>query len=100
MQQNIQTWVDALRSGEYQQCQETLHNGKGYCCLGVYAKVNNLATDEFMVSSDCVEGPQSVYEDIRQVLDNDLVDDLIQMNDGGDSFKDIADYIEERYKDK
>lgn len=34
-----QNWVDALRSGEYEQCQFVLHDGKGYCCLGVLAKV-------------------------------------------------------------
>lgn len=28
-------WVGALRSGEYQQCSRRLHNGRGYCCLGV-----------------------------------------------------------------
>ena len=35
-------WVDALRSGEYEQCKKKLYNGSAYCCLGVlcdlYAK--------------------------------------------------------------
>lgn len=28
-------WVEALRSGEYQQTKEYLHSEGGYCCLGV-----------------------------------------------------------------
>lgn len=32
-------WVAALRSGEFKQCKGTLHNGVGYCCLGVLLAV-------------------------------------------------------------
>lgn len=32
-------WLEALRSGEYKQCASTLHDGVGYCCLGVLEKV-------------------------------------------------------------
>jgi hypothetical protein len=28
-------WVEALRSGEYEQARGRLRNGDGYCCLGV-----------------------------------------------------------------
>lgn len=28
-------WIDALRSGEYSQSQNTLRDKKGFCCLGV-----------------------------------------------------------------
>jgi len=28
-------WLDALESNEYTQCLGTLHDGVGYCCLGV-----------------------------------------------------------------
>ena len=28
-------WVEALRSGEYEQTQHALHDGVGFCCLGV-----------------------------------------------------------------
>lgn len=30
-----QRWVDALRSGEYEQCEGALRRGDKYCCLGV-----------------------------------------------------------------
>jgi len=34
-QEVVKLWVDALRSGEYQQTTELLHDNKGLCCLGV-----------------------------------------------------------------
>ena len=40
-----QKWIDALRSGEYEQGSEKLRSVSGYCCLGVlcdiYAKETN-----------------------------------------------------------
>jgi hypothetical protein len=30
-----QKWIDALRSGKYEQGSEKLRSGTGYCCLGV-----------------------------------------------------------------
>ena len=32
-------WLEALESGEYQQTTMVLHDGRGYCCLGVAARV-------------------------------------------------------------
>lgn len=33
---NVETWLAALRSGQYSQAKEYLHDpGVGYCCLGV-----------------------------------------------------------------
>lgn len=33
--ENIRKWVDALRSGEYEQATGQLRTNKGFCCLGV-----------------------------------------------------------------
>lgn len=33
------SWVKALRSGEYKQARETLQVGNAYCCLGVLCHV-------------------------------------------------------------
>ena len=30
-----QKWIDALRSGKYEQCSGKLRGANGYCCLGV-----------------------------------------------------------------
>jgi hypothetical protein len=32
-------WIAALRSGEYKQAKHELHDGRGFCCLGVLAEV-------------------------------------------------------------
>lgn len=37
--EHIQLWVDALRSGEYQQARSALKTSEGYCCLGVACEV-------------------------------------------------------------
>ena len=43
-------WVAALRSGEYKQTKQTLHDKNGFCCLGVlcdlYLKENDLDWQE------------------------------------------------------
>lgn len=36
---NIRLWVDALRSGDYQQGRDQLRFGDTYCCLGVACDV-------------------------------------------------------------
>jgi len=41
--ENVQAWVDALRSGEYDQAKEVLHTSDGsYCCLGVACEISGL----------------------------------------------------------
>lgn len=44
-------WLTALRSGEYAQCTGTLHDGAGYCCLGVLAKVSGDMPDNVNLTS-------------------------------------------------
>lgn len=39
LNENAQKWVDALRSGEYTQCQHSLRQNNKYCCLGVACEV-------------------------------------------------------------
>ena len=100
---NIETWVTALESGEYDQCSGALHNGEGYCCLGVYAKVVLGYDDEAILSSSYgvdSAGPTEVYDKIWG--DTSLVDGVyhtgIDMNDSGtSSFIDIAKMIREAY---
>src|SRR6266851_1373779 len=38
-EENIRKWVDALRSGKYQQTTGKLSDGQAYCCLGVACEV-------------------------------------------------------------
>lgn len=39
MNENVEKWVAALKSGDYDQTQGTLEDSKGFCCLGVGIKV-------------------------------------------------------------
>jgi len=37
--ENIQKWINALRSGEFQWGRSQLRRGDGYCCLGVACEI-------------------------------------------------------------
>jgi hypothetical protein len=104
-----QKWVDALRSGDYQQTQRRLHDENGFCCLGVlcdlYGKENN-------VEWDLTNNGHNVYvfQDKKGILPLSVIewagveDDnpeicgetpLSRLNDSGSTFNEIADLIEE-----
>ena len=107
-------WLHELRNGSYDQVTETLKGIKsdgtiGYCCLGVleekvlgnYLLAEGLVEPEYDTDKPyyCNEGPVNVYERLKKdVIGNrSLADDLIQMNDGGCTFKYIADFIENNW---
>lgn len=104
MPKNVQDWVKALRSGEYQQVEGTLRGvvvdgGVGYCCLGVYLEaVKGISVPEG--TEDHPEGPKELYTLCRTDIHRELVDTGIEMNDvNGQSFTEIADMIEEYYNE-
>lgn len=78
-------WVAALRSGMYKQGKEALYNKKGnsFCCLGVARDLGlgrkrpkyQVLTKEFLTPKE-----QAI---------------LATMNDLGNTFEQIADWIEE-----
>lgn len=103
-----QKWIDALRSGEYQQTRCTMKDDKGYCCLGVYMdavlnKPINCNTDN--TTYDIFSGEKVTKLDVDigvyRMLDNSInptvTDKGIGMNDEGKSFLEIADMIEEEW---
>lgn len=103
-------WVKALRSGKYKQgknflAQRKPHEKTRYCCLGVLCDITPDAKRvgiskggviSFKMPGD--EYPEEAY--LPRTLDNrvglefDDVEYLVQMNDAGKSFEEIADYIE------
>lgn len=99
-------WVKALRSGEFQQGRSRLatkgQQGWHYCCLGVYCEVKKLESSE--LEDDTFERPVKAYGNAheRHYLPTELagdvprgvVDKLADMNDGGLTFSEIANYIE------
>jgi hypothetical protein len=101
-------WVDALRSGDYKQTKGTLHNldDEGFCCLGLGALVLGIASKEGMGVTPYTcedgekeiydEGPGDVYDYWREKTSSDVVNMLTKMNDYGDTFAEIADWIEEK----
>lgn len=67
----VQTWLTALRSGNYQQTQFELQNHKGYCCLGVACEVLKrpmfdinviIADDTHEIAGEDLNSQQHVYE--------------------------------------
>ena len=117
-------WVEALRSGEYEQAREMLHdvaNG-GYCCLGVLCKVMGAEFGPGSEKHEDEDGATLLMFDHVPVLDGRVLSnnddeklkdslckelgipdqsELISRNDGKKrlgihkhSFAEIADYIE------
>lgn len=114
-----QKWVEALRSGEYQQCRTQLcllgadEKPSGYCCLGVACELYRQYEGGLRVV-DQVDGGYRRYdnnsamlpEKVRRWLglqtDNGFFGvspdgvTLAGKNDAGASFAEIADIIESR----
>ena len=107
-------WLEELRNGGHDQVPGTLKGIKsdgtiGYCCLGVleekvlgnYLLAEGLVEPEYDTDKPYYgnEGPENTYAHLKDdVIGNRLLaDDLIQMNDGGCTFKYIADYIEDNW---
>jgi hypothetical protein len=104
-----QKWVSALRSGDYKQTQNRLHNEYGFCCLGVlcdlYRKENQLEwqhneVDGYLYGNHRFIPPSSVVEWSGIADSNPLVNGgigtLSELNDKGFTFNEIAYVIEEQ----
>lgn len=109
---NQQKWVDALRSGEYNQTTGTLQDDYGYCCLGVACKValdngvnvntdednGNISGDELSDQKD-VKSWLGLYDNQGRFETTPKQLYLTTLNDiEGLDFNEIADYIE-KYSD-
>ena len=104
-----QKWLNALRSGDYQQTQNRLHDKNGFCCLGVlcdlYGKENNVEWelpgryDAYAFQDMVTSLPLSVMEWVGVENDNPCVTagpyTLAELNDTGSTFNEISDLIEE-----
>ena len=103
-----QKWLNALRSGEYQQTKGFLRKEDGFCCLGVlcdlYGKENNaewnLANNGHNYEFQDKEShlPSSVIEWAGVEDSNPYIiggiGTLSGLNDKGFTFNEIADLIE------
>lgn len=97
-------WLKALRSGRYKQCRQELCNSKGYCCLGVLARISG-SKKQHLKFDNCKKdyrihkfGGLLSPKFLREVGMKDLTQKrLSDMNDyDRKSFEEIADYIEKK----
>lgn len=81
-------WVEALRSGKYQQCRKQYFDRKAdaHCCLDVLAVVNQ---------GEQARGTVTFHRNVEDKLPIDQLENLVDMNDGGKTFPEIADWIEQ-----
>ena len=93
------TWCDALRSGKYKQGTRRLCGDDKWCCIGVAADV---LLDDFWIWSErdrawCIAGNSATLSDawLKKIdLEWERQVGLVEMNDTGSSFDEIADWIE------
>jgi len=94
-------WIAALRSGEYEQTRDKLHDAEGFCCLGVACDlfVDDWwewdSADEYYYLSkggDSMVLPNKCNEAWGLSLTEEIF--LRDMNDNGSTFAEIADWIE------
>ena len=112
---NRAKWVVALRSGKYKQVIGSLHPAKKeFCCLGVACNISGLGrwekgydgydyiindTPENAVLPDDVQNWLGVYlvGAKLKVQHKERYDSLLEMNDAGVSFDEIANVIEAEF---
>lgn len=91
-------WVEALRSGVYDQTTSVLRNGGSFCCIGVLCDVanpdgwqkNDWAYDDYTCENEL---PASIC--LALGLTNAQQQTLISMNDDqGSNFLAIAEWID------
>ena len=116
-EQVAKTWVEALRSGDYKQTTGVLYDGKGYCCLGVLCCLMGYKFEKAEGSWSVVGSrktkddacklvpPWEIVEKVGMASNNGQIyfdtDEyvvLAGMNDEGQSFETIADFIEENWQ--
>lgn len=94
-------WIEALRSGDYEQGKNSLYKDGKYCCLGVACVLDGISTD-VIEKRPYITGAMKPSEDLVQLSKNDISSTkdldyvLSDMNDErGISFEGIANWIED-----
>lgn len=86
-------WVDALRSGDYEQSRHYLYDGTGYCALGVLASCLGVPDHVLQKQGFLRHIPLSrlIGEDREETT-------FVTMNGNGASFAEIANFIENEWE--
>ena len=100
-----QIWINALRSGKYEQGQGSLNEDGKFCCLGVltdlYIRETNQEWEEgygnCFAFEDCSCFLPPAVQEWGRLNNSPAVNgrSLAVLNDGGASFEEIASLIEE-----
>ena len=103
---NREKWIAALRSGKYLQVQDSLKDDVGYCCLGVACEISGLgdwAENKIYrvgLRFSSIDLPGAVVEYYGLASQegswglDETEDSLIERNDRGATFEEIANIIE------
>lgn len=92
---HIQEWIDALRSGVYDQGRYRMKNDKEqYCCLGVYCSIHGMEPGNEIKTS-------LLHDFCKEKLGEHIHSRAIVMNDHlNQTFSEIADFVESCYLKK
>lgn len=89
--ENIRKWVEALRSGKFQQTNGALRDLDGYCCLGVACEVSGLGywanaphKDKETAESEVRNGSQCFVVTPATIVELSAGDRLSRVYEGGD----------------
>ena len=99
----IRLWVKALRSGKYKQGTGVLREGDRFCCLGVLCDLNRIdggaewettfwMNHYYFYGGDDIRLPNKIKKFVGLSASKER--SLAGLNDGGKSFREIADVIE------
>jgi len=99
-------WIIALKSGEYSQGRNNLHqvidSKDQYCCIGVYAHLCGVTTEQMDCRPKMLNLSHTFNVDSVVVVkhlnsptryDNYIYDKLAHLNDNGRTFEQIADLL-------
>lgn len=99
-------WVEALRSGKYEQGKGALKQDNKYCCLGVLCELSGLSEfeegsyDEDKYFNEQGYLPEEVmkWSGVKNKKGNLNNKWITGLNDWGTTFLEMADLIENNYK--
>lgn len=94
-------WLEALRGGQFKQGNGRLRSGDKYCCLGVLCEISKTGgwEEEHWVDGNSASKTMPPGYIIEQVgIEHEQALFLAGMNDSGNSFRTIADRIEEMFE--
>jgi hypothetical protein len=97
MNANAKKWIEALRSGKYEQAKDQLKKGDKFCCLGVACDISKLGEwsgNEYMDNEKSLPGMVTDWLGLTSGMGIFYNGCLSELNDEGYSFEKIADIIE------